>query len=102
MIEQGAADGGFVRDFSVARIGFLRADQVISLGREIFFLNCYPRPHRYHIFRHRTLFHDDRIAQGEFEFLDAAFEKALILFGFVVIGVLGEIAHLDGGAQAFG
>ena len=45
---------------------------------------------------------DGGIVQQIFQFLDAPFQKALVFFGFVIIGIFRKIAHLDGRAQAQG
>ena len=42
------------------------------------------------------------IVQQVFQLLDAPFQETLVFLGLVVVGILRQIAHLDGRAQALG
>ena len=42
------------------------------------------------------------MVQQIFQLIDAPFQETLVFLGLVIVGILRQISHLDGGAQALG
>ena len=104
MIQDSLANGRLVRNLSFTGVGLCRADDRIGLCVKSLFLNGHRGTYCYQtiwmVFL--TFFDHAGSRKQHFQFLDAAFNKGLLILGSLIFGIFNQLTTFHRLMQSLG